>query len=164
MPSPGPVKTYYRYINIPITNEHYTEFENLKYRVRLSKTELVRRFIDYCMLMPFETQLKMLASFDDAREREYTEKRVLEGRTKKTRHSGLAGRKTYDPNAERKVVTPIRPASKEFVEMARSVTPEEVANMHIGNGVAPTKHVSAEGRITSPEVAMVQPVKRSGLP
>ena len=61
---PGPAKRFDRYFTVPINATIFEALERLKWRTQLDKTEVVRRFVEYLLTLPPESQDKLLHSFD----------------------------------------------------------------------------------------------------
>lgn len=87
---PGPIKKFERYFTIPVTQQLLEGLEKLKWRTQLDKTEVARRFLEYLLALPAESQDKLLESFKKQRqiERDALKEKRRALRAKKNKVTG----------------------------------------------------------------------------
>jgi len=81
--TPGVIRRFPAYFTIPVAEHVHSELGDLKHIHNLDKTEIARRIIDYFLLLPTDSQAKILDSFNAQREKEMQAIRRKAGRPPK---------------------------------------------------------------------------------
>lgn len=74
---PGPSKKFDRYFTTPITQIIHEQLEVVKWRTHIEKTEIMRRLFEYFLMLPPDSQDKILRSFDGVREQQKSKTRKV---------------------------------------------------------------------------------------